>query len=674
MKLPSIGSVGIRNRLIALVGFTMIPLAAAFALYIWTDHTQTIASAKDGVRAAAKLAAATEARIFDETRMLLETLKLVPAVLPTGGAACSSFLAEVKAANSLYNTVGVVDSAGTITCHNALRVQQKLSDLELRDRMMAPGSPAFLVGKFVIGKVSGKPTVLAASGFPKNQGGFAGAVFASLNLDSMTQDIEAVSDGGEQTVLLLEPSSNRIILHYPPLLGVPFGAPFPEHPLMTAVRRMPNGGTAEVMGIDGVGKVFGFAPLPGAKNIVLAVGKDRKTLMAPVRQRLTVSSVGLLTVLLVATFLVWWLSERMQLRPLRRLMDVATRIGAGNFGATADLERWQAPELKQFGHVLAAMANKLSIGRDAEQIVAASEARFRILAENTVDIITCADASGRRIYVSPASRAVLGYDPGELIGMRPRDLAHPDDVGVVDTMMSTVMGGQAVSGIDYRVAHRGGGYRWVEVAGKPLDDGAGTVFVMRDFTDRKMIEAQLAEANLKLERLASTDGLTGLANRRALDEQLEIEFGRAVRADSDLSFLMIDVDSFKAFNDTYGHPAGDECLRRIAAALKESLRRPGDLTARYGGEELAAVMPGTNSPGAVERAEVVRLAVRELAIPNSGSSHGIVTISVGVATLAAGAGAELRDAAWLIRSADRALYEAKANGRDKVVAASAQQA
>ncbi|MBB4004606.1 diguanylate cyclase [Aurantimonas endophytica] len=671
MKLPTIGSIGMRSRLIALVAFAMVPLTIAFVCYLWVDHNQTIAAAKNDVYAAATLAAATESRVFDETRTLLEALALVPAVVPTGGEACSSLIRRIKTANPLYNTVGVVDAAGTITCHNSLTVRQALSDVDLRDRMMAPEAAQFVVGNFVIGKVSGKPTVITASGFPRVRGGFAGAVFASLNLDRMTAEIEAVSDGGKRTVLLLEPDSGRIIVHYPPLLGVPFGAPFPGHPLTAAVRNMPGGGTAEVAGIDGADKVFGFAPLSSAGNIVLAVGEDRSSVMAPVRHRLMLSSVGLLTLLLVATSAVWWISERMQLRPLRRLMDAATGIGSGDFAATADLEPWQAPELRKLGRVLDAMSRKLSIGREAELVVAASEARFRALAENTADLITWTDTTGRRVYVSPASRDVLGCEPVELINMRPRDLAHPDDVGIVDAMMAEVLAGRAVAGVQYRVAHRGGGFRWVEVAGKPLEAGAGTVFVMRDFTSRKMMESQLAEANLKLEKLASTDGLTGLANRRALDKQLDTEFARAVRAKTDLSFLLIDVDSFKAFNDTYGHPAGDECLRRIAEALEGNLRRPGDFTARYGGEELAAVMPATSAAGAFERAEVVRQAVRELAIPHSGSSHGVVTISAGVATLTAGAGAELRDLAGLIQSADVALYGAKAKGRDNVVAAAA---
>jgi diguanylate cyclase (GGDEF)-like protein/PAS domain S-box-containing protein len=666
VKLPSIGSIGMRNRLVTLLAFAMLPLAATVTLYLWVDHRQTIDTARNSVYAAANLAASTETRIFDETRALLETLALTPTITPAGGDACSSFVARVKNANPIYNTVGVVDANGTITCHNSLRARQNLSDATLVDKLKASGGPNFLIGNFVIGRVSGKPTVIVASKFPPVGGKFSGAVFASLNLDRMTRDVEIFSDTGMRSVILLEPASKRVIIHYPPLPGVPFGTPFPNAPLIKAINGSTGGGTAKVRGIDGVERIYGFASLPSAGNIVLAVGEDWEAMVAPVRYRLFLSAAGLLTLLLAAASFVWWLSERTQLRPIRKLMAAATQIGAGNFDATAGLEAWQAPEFRKLGRILESMAVKLADGRKAEAIVAANESRFRVLAENSADLITCSDGNGRRIYVSPACRDILGYEPEELIGLAPRDLAHPDDVGIVDAMMSEVQAGRAVSGVRYRVAHRGGGYRWAEIAGKPLAERAGTVFVMRDFTSRKLIENQLAEANIQLERLASTDGLTGLANRRALDKQLETEFARAMRGKADLSFLLIDVDHFKAFNDHYGHQAGDDCLRRLASTLQGCLRRPGDVTARYGGEELAAILPATGAAGAIERAEVVCRAVRELAIPHPGSSHGIVTISVGVATLTAKA--EWPDVAALVKAADKALYVAKAGGRDKVVA------
>ncbi|RZI61378.1 MAG: PAS domain S-box protein, partial [Zymomonas sp.] len=427
----------------------MLPLAALVALYLSADYGQTIKTAKDGVFSAAKLAAATESRIFDETRSLLGTLALGPIVTSEGGKACSDFIADVSKANPLYNTIGVVDAEGTINCHNSLRTRQGLTDVDLVKRMKAPGAQNFQVGNFVIGRVSGKPTVILAHSFPSADGGFTGAVFASLSLDRLTHEVERVSDGGSRSVMLVEPGTDRVLVHFPPLPGIPFGTAFPGNSLMAAMHSAQNNGTTEVRGIDGIDRVYGFAPLPSAGNIVLAVGEDRGTLIAPVRDRLILSILGFLTFLLAAASAVWWLSDRTQLRPMQRLMDMAGRIGLGKADVTTDLEPWQAPEFRNLGGVLELMAVRLSDGRKAEAIVAESEARFRLLAENTADMITCSDDGGRRVYVSPACRDLLGYEPVDLMGKQPRELAHPDDVSIVDNMMAEVMAARPASGVQY---------------------------------------------------------------------------------------------------------------------------------------------------------------------------------------------------------------------------------
>jgi diguanylate cyclase (GGDEF)-like protein len=175
--------------------------------------------------------------------------------------------------------------------------------------------------------------------------------------------------------------------------------------------------------------------------------------------------------------------------------------------------------------------------------------------------------------------------------------------------------------------------------------------------------AQFAQQRA-LEELLSTDALTGIANRRRLDAALAREWRRCARVGAPLSLLMIDVDHFKAFNDTYGHPAGDECLRKLARCLKKTIKRPADTPARYGGEELTAVLPDTLGEGAFLLADEFRTAVRDLAIPHSGSDKGIVTVSIGVSTLDRGGGvATCED---LVRRADEALYAAKEAGRDRV--------
>lgn len=175
---------------------------------------------------------------------------------------------------------------------------------------------------------------------------------------------------------------------------------------------------------------------------------------------------------------------------------------------------------------------------------------------------------------------------------------------------------------------------------------------------------ELKAALDKLQRMACVDGLTGIGNRRRFDEVLEAEWRRAARAGEPLTLAMLDVDHFKAFNDTYGHARGDECLRALGQALDDECRRPGDLVARYGGEEFALVLPQTDAAGAGGILLAVLQAVDQLRIPHAGSavtghvslSGGAVTVLPSIAILAAD----------VLRIADRLLYEAKAAGRGRV--------
>jgi len=168
----------------------------------------------------------------------------------------------------------------------------------------------------------------------------------------------------------------------------------------------------------------------------------------------------------------------------------------------------------------------------------------------------------------------------------------------------------------------------------------------------------------RYERLATIDTLTGVANRSALDQALQREWHRARAAGSPLSFLMIDIDVFKSYNDYNGHVAGDACLQQIAGTAQDCLLRPSDLFARYGGEEFAVVLPDTALDGAVTIAETMRAAIERLAIPHDGSTLGHISVSIGAATMRAGDA----DPTSLVRAADAALYEAKQHGRNRVVA------
>ena len=187
------------------------------------------------------------------------------------------------------------------------------------------------------------------------------------------------------------------------------------------------------------------------------------------------------------------------------------------------------------------------------------------------------------------------------------------------------------------------------------------------FLALKEMQNQLEASNAELQRLSSIDGLTELANRRSFDETLDNELNRAIREQTELSLIMIDIDFFKPFNDTYGHQGGDDCLKQVANAIGGVARRPADLAARYGGEEFSFILPLTDTNGALLIGEKLRSAVEELQIPHEGSKvKSTVTISLGCATIAPGRDSKPEE---LIARADKALYHAKENGRNQVVPA-----
>ncbi len=179
----------------------------------------------------------------------------------------------------------------------------------------------------------------------------------------------------------------------------------------------------------------------------------------------------------------------------------------------------------------------------------------------------------------------------------------------------------------------------------------------------EQLKRELEERNLELARLSTVDGLTGIANRRSFDTTLDREWRRALREKGELSLILTDIDFFKRYNDAYGHPAGDECLRQVARCLAESIRRPTDLAARYGGEEFALLLPGTNLAGAATLAETVRERVAALGLEHRGSDVAPhVTLSLGIASCHPGQGHQQEE---LIRLADQALYAAKRGGRNQ---------
>ncbi len=205
--------------------------------------------------------------------------------------------------------------------------------------------------------------------------------------------------------------------------------------------------------------------------------------------------------------------------------------------------------------------------------------------------------------------------------------------------------------------------RWLSLRTRVTEDNH-VLALVSDITAMKESELSLKNFAEQMKGLAETDALTGLANRRSFDDCLQREFEAAKQSGRPLSLLLIDVDRFKAYNDRYGHLAGDGCLKSVAGAIASAARRSGDITARFGGEEFAVLLPDTDCDKAVAIAETIRASIRDLSILHEGSEYGIVTASLGATVFTPNS--RVGNPAELVARADLALYQAKDAGRDCV--------
>ena len=277
--------------------------------------------------------------------------------------------------------------------------------------------------------------------------------------------------------------------------------------------------------------------------------------------------------------------------------------------------------------------------------------------------------------MSHMANTIFGLPAEGAMGLRQWiGLIHREDRDSTLAVHAHAMSERLPLRTQYRI-HRAsdGQERWVQVWGEyEVETGGHSVARMigtvQDITERKEAEQALAQVRAALEERVRLDPLTQVANRLALDEHMDTEWHRAQRSHTPLSLLMIDVDHFKAYNDLYGHVAGDHCLQQVAQAVAGAVTRAGDLVARYGGEEFAVLLPDTDAEHAHLIARKVREAVNALAMPHAHSpTHPHVTVSIGLACTQPGAhDATEPGVQALFEQADAALYTAKQSGRDQV--------
>ena len=349
--------------------------------------------------------------------------------------------------------------------------------------------------------------------------------------------------------------------------------------------------------------------------------------------------------------------------------------GQGPFAASAFISHLESAVILQL-FIAAAMIILYSVSvvienlRSTERKLQEIASLHKLVTENSRDVIIISDFEGRRSFVSAAGANWGGWSRQELLDLHSLALVHPEDQPTMAEAARQLRSGSDDALVECRVRVRDGSYVWIEASLRTIRDPVtgiptGILNNVREISQRKLAEQQLAEAYRTVEALAITDALTGLANRRHFDQCLTNEWRRGMRDRKPLSLLLIDADLFKAYNDAYGHLRGDNCLKQIAEAIQDVVSRPGDLVARFGGEEFAVILPNTSAPGAFQLAQDICAMMCNRQLPHSGNPDGIVTVSAGSATLVPQLG---QGAAALIDCADQALYQAKRNGRNRACA------
>lgn len=300
----------------------------------------------------------------------------------------------------------------------------------------------------------------------------------------------------------------------------------------------------------------------------------------------------------------------------------------------------------------------------------ADPAVYKALLESTRAIPWKIDWATKQFsYIGPQIEDMLGWSQVSWASLDEwAERMHPDDRDRVVEYCTA----QSLDGIDheadYRALCRDGSYVWIrDVVHVVREQGEVQALVgfMFDISERKRAEQEMENLRARLEAYSFCDGLTEVANRRMLDQTLSREWASAARLAQPMSVVLLDVDHFKEYNDSHGHLAGDECLKRIAGLLRRCATRPRDLIARYGGDEFVLVLPQTEATAAGKVAEKCSRLVRDAAMPHGSSPVGPnISVSIGLATITPTEGEGF---GAFINSVDQAMYQAKERGRDCVV-------
>ena len=300
--------------------------------------------------------------------------------------------------------------------------------------------------------------------------------------------------------------------------------------------------------------------------------------------------------------------------------------------------------------------------RDAGIALRESEERYRQLVESINDIVYATDEKGIINYISPSVESLIGYSASEIIGRAFVEFIYGKDKPFINDWLNKIISGHMESS-EYRILNKSGEIRWIRASSRPIlkeNNFSGLRGVITDITDRKKAEKALEQRNKKYQKLSLTDGLTKLYNSRHFYDQLKLEIERANRYHHPLTLLVLDVDDFKKYNDSFGHLEGDKVLVQLAKVIQKSMRS-SDSAYRYGGEEFTVILPEAEGAEGMLVAERMRSGFKNKSFRPTVKMTVHLTVSIGIAQYTHQG--KLKE---FIKRADLNMYKAKERGKDRL--------
>ena len=692
----------LRSRLLLLVLLALLPAFVLILVTAWEQRQLAATEAQENALRVARAAASNQERLIEGARSLLIGISQVPTVPPSGSVrGCGTLLPDLRQRFPIYVNLSEATAGGDLHC-SAQPLRGLISVADQPYFLRAKATHDVVVSGYVVEPVTGRPALTVAWPALGPTGEVRRVFFASVDLGGIhsfaerarlpSNSIFVVADAAGM-VLARHPESERWV-----------GQPLPEQAIAQAIRAQHSEGRVTVKGLDGVARLFAFTPvggLPPADRLYFAVGISREEVFTEADRSLVRNLLSLGLVGAVALGMAAIIGHILIIRRLREVVRTAEIVRAGDLSARADVGG--NDEIAVMGHAFNAMAERLASMVKAEQetrdglaervneldltnrlgellqaCLTAQEAYAVI--ERILKELFRGDSGG--VFMCSSSRNLIeavarwGPTPQSTAGVFAIEECWALRSGrthVVDDMRTgplcthlpspapraylctpLVAQGDALGILYLGFTARG------RLSPEPLTESKRRVAA----TVAEQIALGLANVRLRevLRSQSIRDPLTGLFNRRYMEETLEREVRRAQRAGRPMAVLMLDLDHFKRINDDFDHDAGDALLREIGAALLRNLRRE-DVACRFGGEEFVLVLPEASLADAERRAEELRGEIKRLRVSDKGRLLGPVTISVGLAAYPEHGLAS--DA--LLHAADAALYRAKREGRDRVV-------